>query len=99
VIAFGFRPEPGLAPPRPIPLDFVIFKPKMMRRELYSLWCGAAQHGFEAATKTLWGTRASARRDHNEAGRRDFVGNSVRRCRPERTAPSPLIVRMMPSLI
>jgi hypothetical protein len=32
VIAFGFRPEPGLAPPRPIPLDFVIFKPKMMQK-------------------------------------------------------------------
>ena len=27
VIAFGFRPDPGLAPPRPIPLDFVISNP------------------------------------------------------------------------
>jgi hypothetical protein len=27
VIAFRFRPEPGLAPPRPIPLDFVISNP------------------------------------------------------------------------
>ena len=28
VIAFGFRPEPGLAPPRPTPVDFVISNPK-----------------------------------------------------------------------
>jgi hypothetical protein len=27
VMAFGFRPEPGLAPPRPTPLDFVISNP------------------------------------------------------------------------
>src|SRR5258708_5883591 len=27
VIAFRFRPDPGLAPPRPIPLDFTILKP------------------------------------------------------------------------
>src|SRR5258706_7500374 len=27
VIAFRFRPDPGLAPPRPIPLDFVISNP------------------------------------------------------------------------
>jgi hypothetical protein len=27
VMAFRFRPDPGLAPPRPIPLDFVISNP------------------------------------------------------------------------
>jgi hypothetical protein len=50
VIAFGFRPEPGLAPPRPIPLDFVIFKPKMMQREIVS--------------PLVWGSRARVRGRH-----------------------------------
>jgi hypothetical protein len=29
VIAFRFRPDPGLAPPRPIPLDFTILDPSI----------------------------------------------------------------------
>ena len=62
VIAFGFRPEPGLAPPRPIPLDFVIFKPKMMQREIVSplVWGSRARvrGGHE---NFMRGTRASAR--------------------------------------
>src|SRR5712691_4000205 len=29
VIAFRFRPDPGLAPPRPIPLDFTILNPSI----------------------------------------------------------------------
>jgi len=34
VIAFGFRPDPGLAPPRPIPLDFVISNPSFGDQEI-----------------------------------------------------------------
>ena len=34
VIAVGFRPDPGLAPPRPIPLDFVISNPSFGDQEI-----------------------------------------------------------------
>ncbi len=124
VIAFGFRPEPGLAPPRPIPLDFVIFKPKMMQREIVSplVWGSRARvrGGHE---NFMRGTRASARtrslaflvkmnsnvicRVSRRPAYQHLRPAAFEGCRARpriaknsaQWAFSPLIVRMMPSLI
>jgi hypothetical protein len=55
VIAFRFGPDPGLAPPRPIPLDFVILKTFdrvrawLLNISQRQLWCAARMRLVDAS--------------------------------------------------
>ena len=54
VIAFRFRPDPGLAPPRPIPLDFVISNPSFGDQEIPNPQRDSSNYRTVAKSDSRW---------------------------------------------